>query len=429
MNAARRLLYVCAQPCPAGLESLLRQRHWDVVPARSLKAARHELKRQRYLVALLTLDSIPRELVPDFEACREACDDCEWVGVLPPGALDVAALRELVVRHFFDHHTHPADPQFLCQSLGHAFGRALLRAMPAHGATTEDLGLVGRSAALTQLRRQLRKAAAAEPPVLVEGESGTGKDLVARALHACSARRDGPLVVLDGAVLQEQPHDIFESAAGGTLVLDHVAEMPLDWQARLLRFMAEQTVLRAKLGRDDLRDVRIVALSEGPLAEAVAAQRFRQDLSFRLDVVPLHVPPLRERKEDIPALVHHFHAQGVRQCASGARGFSREAMAALMQHSWPGNVRELQNRVHRAVLLAERRIAGPADLGLQASAPQPPDSLEAMRIQAERDAIATSLDRASHNISLAARELGVSRMTMYRLMAKHRIAPRTLEKS
>jgi two-component system, NtrC family, response regulator HydG len=428
MTVARKLLHVSTRPVADGLDALLRQRHWEVIGVRSLKAARSVVRREQCLAALLVLDAAGRDLAADLEACREANDACEWIAVLPPGALDSPLLREIVLQHFFDHHTQPADPQFLCQSIGHAFGRALLRqSHPAAGC--DDLGLIGRSPAISHLRRHLRKAAVTDSPVLIEGETGTGKDLVARALHACSGRRDAPLVVLDGAGLADQPPDAFEAADGGTLVIDHAEEMPLDWQARLLRFMAEQAVLRAKLGRET-RDARVVALCEMPLADAVAAKRFRQDLYFRLDVLRLAVPPLRQRTDDIVPLAHHFHAECMRRNPpAAARGFSREALAALRSHNWPGNVRELRNRVRRGVLLADQRLVGPGDLGLHArEAPRPLDSLEAMRVQAERQAIATSLDRASHNVSLAARELGVSRMTMYRLMAKHCIAPRELDR-
>ena len=423
MTTPRKLLYVSAQPCPPSLQDHLRQRAWEVVHARSLKAAKPLLRQHGMLVALLVLGSAWREVAADFEACREASDLCEWVGLLPAGALDSAPIRDMVVRNFFDHHTHPADAPFLCQSLGHAFGRATLRSgRSVHAA--DNLGLVGRSAAMGQLRRLLRKAAGADAPVLIEGESGTGKELAARALHDASARAAGPFVVLNCGALAGEPREVFECAAGGTLLLDHVADLPLDWQARLLRFMAEMAVVRAKLGRGAGQDVRIVATCEAPLADAVAAKRFRQDLFFRLNVLPVAMPPLRQRKDDIPLLAQHFHAKCLHQCAGGAKGFSREALAALKEHAWPGNVRELLNRVQRAVLLAERRLMGPADLGLQERAPQPLDSLETIRIEAEKNALALSLDRFSHNISLAARELGVSRMTMYRLMAKHSMAPR-----
>lgn len=421
----RKLLFVSAQPCPAGLLAHLRARSWELLRAKNLKAARLVLRQQHVLVGLLVLDSPQREVPADFEACREASDPCEWVGVVPRGALDHPALRDMVLRHLFDHHTHPADPAFLCQSLGHAYGRALLRAGAGEAGEGEELGLTCRSATMQQLRRLLRKAGPTGATVLVEGESGSGKTTVARALHACSARAAGPFVALNCAALAGEPPRLFDSAAGGTLFLDNVAEMPLQWQPRLLRFMAEKTILRGKLGSEYLEDTRVIAATETPLAEAVIAKRFRQDLCYRLTALQIAVPPLRERKEDIAALARQFHARCLREFPGGPRGFSREALAALAAHGWPGNVRELFNRVQRAVLLAERRMIASQDLGLPpGQAPRPLDSLEAIRARAERDAIALSLDRFSHNVSLAARELGVSRMTLYRLMAKHSIAPR-----
>lgn len=427
MTAPRKLLYVSPEPCPAELQDHLGRRHWEIVHARHLKAGRAVLKQQTFFVALLAVDPSARDLAADFEACREAADQCEWVAVVPPGALEQPALRDLVLRHCFDHHTDPADPVFLAQSVGHAFGRAVLRSGAGQEASAaEDLGLIGRSTAAAQLRRLVRRAAAADAPVLIEGETGSGKEQVARAVHASSARAGGPFVMIHCDALASEPKDLFDSAAGGTLVLDHITDMPLAWQARLLRFMAENATLRTKLGRDCTSDARVIATCDAPLDEAVAAKQFRQDLFYRLHVLLISVPPLRQRTEDIPLLAQHFHAQCVRSSSgSGAKGFTQQALAALREHSWPGNVTELFNRVQAAVVLADRRLIGPADLGLSEHAPRPMDSLETIRVQAERDAIALSLDRYAHNVSLAARELGVSRMTMYRLMAKHSITPRS----
>lgn len=428
MTAPRKLLYVSTEPCPADLQDHLGRRQWEVVPARHLKAARALLRQQTFFVALFAVDPAARELPAEFEACREAADQCEWVAVVPPGALEQPVLRDLVLRHCFDHHTEPADPVFLAQSVGHAFGRAVLRSGAGQeSAASGDLGLIGRSTAVTQLRRLVRRAASADAPVLIEGETGSGKEQVARAVHAASARAGGPFVVIHCDALASEPKDLFDSAAGGTLVLDHITDMPLAWQARLLRFMAENATLRTKLGRDCTSDARVIATSDAPLAEAVAAKQFRQDLFYRLHVLVINVPPLRQRPEDIPLLAQQFHAQCVRSNggSSGAKGFTQQALAALREHAWPGNVTELFNRVQAAVVLADRRLIGPADLGLSEQAPRPMDSLETIRVQAERDAIALSLDRYAHNVSLAARELGVSRMTMYRLMAKHSITPRS----
>ncbi|HVZ44665.1 MAG TPA: sigma 54-interacting transcriptional regulator [Ramlibacter sp.] len=420
----RKLLQVASRPGPADLLALLADLGWDVVHAKSLKAARALMRGQDFLVALLAIEAGAREFTQDFEALRECSEACEWVALLPRGALESCEwLRELVLHHVFDYHTHPADPRFLGQSLGHAWGRAMLRRR-CLATAADDLGLVGRSAVTAQLRRLVRRSAASDACVLIEGEYGTGKARVARALHACSSHAAGPFVAIDCATLGEDAHERFARAAGGTLFLADVAHLTLGAQARLVRFLAEQSVLRTKLGRDGSGATRVVAACETSLAEAVHAKRFRQDLFFRLSVIPLTLSPLRLRKEDIEPLAHHFRSTAASARASIARGFSRRALAAMKEHAWPGNVRELSSRVRRALVLAERRLIGPEELGLEAKAAGPIDSLQAIRVQAEKDAVALSLDRASQNVSLAARDLGVSRMTMYRLMAKHSITPR-----
>lgn len=446
MTTPRKLLYVSPRACPAGLEEHLHGRDWHVVQARSLKAARLLLRQHRFLVGLLALDSVAPDTGTDFEACATAAAGCEWVGVFPPGVIEIPALRELILSHFFDYHTHPADAHFLCQSLGHAFGRALLRScadVPPTGG--DDLGMVGSSAAIAQLRRLIRKAGPTEAPVLIGGESGSGKELVALALHGCSSRAASPFVPVNcGAIAPTLIHSelfghergsfsgassdrrgLIESARGGTLFLDEIAELPLELQTTLLRFLQEKTIQRVGSERLVVADTRVMAASHVDLAQAVAAGRFREDLFYRLNVLPIAVPPLRERREDIPLLAQHFYERCMRERAGEVKGFSKSALAALAVHEWPGNVRELFNRVHRAVVMAEQRMITPSDLGLVAGMySQETADLQAIRVQAEKSAISLSLNRVSHNVTQAARELGVSRMTLYRLMAKHSITPR-----
>ncbi len=424
MKSARKLLYVSPHRCPPDIEEVLHERGWELVAAPSLRAACALLRREAIWAGLLVVDAdmATRGLAADFEACRDAADACEWVALLPPGAMQAPVLRDMVVRHFFDHHTNPADPQFLSQSLGHAYGRAQLRhAARTDAPDSDDLGLTGGSTAMAQLRRLVRRAAVADTPVLITGEPGSGKEHIARALHACSPRADAPFLVIDCATLHADAAALLQDTESGTLLLDHVGELPLDWQVRLLRLMVERAAARSRPGGGG--GLRIVAATDVDLVQAVSARRFREDLFYRLNVVGLAVPPLRNRKEDIPALARQFHAECARN-GGGSRGFSRQALAAMGVHAWPGNVRELFNRVQRAVVMAERRTIGAADLGLEAAPAQPLDNLETTRVRAEKDAISLSLDRFSHNVTLAARELGVSRMTLYRLMAKHSIATR-----
>ena len=444
-SSLRKLLYVSIRPCPAGLEEHLRGRHWEVTEVRSFKAARSLLRQHRFSVGLLVLDVMGEDTVSEFEACAAVATHCEWVGVFESQALRAPALRELILDYFFDHHTQPADRHFLCQSLGHAHGRSLMR----NGANVTspfsgDLGMVGRSPAIAELRRFIRKAGPSEAPVLISGESGSGKELVAQALHGCSARAEAPFVAINCGALaptlihselfghergsfsgaSTQRRGLIESARGGTLFLDEIAELPLDLQTTLLRFLQEKTIQRVGGSQSVAANARVVAASHVDLAQAVARGRFREDLFYRLNVLPIAVPTLRERSEDLPLLAQHFYELCARDRASSVKGFSKQAMATMMGHHWPGNVRELFNRVQRAVVMAEQRMITSQDLGLKGNTEAQAADLQAIRVQAEKSAISRSLNRVSHNVTLAARELGVSRMTMYRLMAKHRISLR-----
>jgi DNA-binding NtrC family response regulator len=426
------------------LHESLSRAQWRLVHARDLKAAHRLLREQQLLVALLVLEEPDAETLEDFDACALAAPHCEWVGLVRPGGLDSEPARALVLHRFFDHHTEPVDTRFMCQSLGHAAGRAQLSADASHasGADGDDLGMVGRSERMAQLRRMVRKAAATDAPVLISGESGSGKELVAQALHGRSARAAGPFIAVNcGALAPTLIHSelfghergafsgassthrgLIETARGGTLFLDEIAELPLDLQATLLRFLQEKTIQRLGAVESRVADTRVIAASHVDLPQAVAAGLFREDVYYRLGVLALAVPSLKERQEDIPLLAQHVFDRSVHLGASRARGFSSAAMAAMVAHPWPGNVRELYNRVQRAVVMTEQRLVSAADLGLGEVAKVDWGGLQEIRVKAERNAICFSLERVSHNVTLAARELGISRMTLYRLMAKHSIA-------
>ena len=446
MPSLRKLLYVSPRLCPARLDQLLVERGWHVMQARSPKAARPLLRQHHFTVGVLALDLATADISAEFEACASDIPDCEWVGILAPGVIEAPSVRNLILGHFFDHHTQPVDLEFLCQSLGHAFGRGLLRTGGELSPTSlDEMGMVGRSAAIVQLRRLIRKAGPTDASVLIDGESGSGKELVALALHACSARATAPFVAVNcGAIAPSLIHSelfghergsftgasserrgLIEAARGGTLFLDEIAELPLDLQTTLLRFLQEKVIQRVGAERFMPADTRVLAASHVDLAQAVAAGRFRADLFYRLNVLPIAVPPLRDRREDIPLLAQHFLRRCVHERTGGeVRGFSSAAMAALTSHRWPGNVRELHNRVHRALIMAEQRMVTPADLGLTGHVHLGEFAgLQAIRVQAEKSAICLALDHVSHNVTEASRELGVSRMTLYRLMAKHSITP------
>ena len=431
----------------AALAEQLRAQDWLVLPADDLGEAQRTLSKEHVLVGLLCLwECAPLELDRVEQCLREL--PLEWVGLVPPEALTSPDLCSLLLDHVFDHHTHPVDWQGLSVTLRHALCRAELRRRAAHlqcDVKRTGMGMAGHSPAMNRLRQQIRKVAATDAPVLIGGESGSGKELTAQAIHQSSRRAEQPFVAVNcGAIaptlIQSElfGHErgaftgataarqgLIEAANGGTVFLDEIADLPLELQTNLLRFLQEHTIQRVGATRCLGVDVRVIAASHVDLSQAVAAGRFREDLFYRLNVLPIVVPSLRERTADIPILAQHFLHQCLQQGHSRrVAGFSVEARAALLAHPWPGNVRELANRVQRAVVMSEQRLISPTDLGLDTPCAPAAVGLDAARLQAEREAIALTLGRMAHNVTRAARELGVSRMTLYRLMDKHGLQAR-----
>jgi two-component system, NtrC family, response regulator len=312
-------------------------------------------------------------------------------------------------------------------------------------AQEEQSELIGQSAAIRQASDTIIRFARTEDPVLITGESGTGKELAARAIHDRSLRRDGPFVAVNCAALPATlvASELFgyekgaftgavartkgqiEHANGGTLFLDEIGDMPVDLQGHLLRFLQDGHIVRVG-GRESIRiDVRIVAATNVRLREAIAEGRFRDDLYYRLNILALHLPPLRERREDIPLLADHALRQATSHFGRGISHFAPEAMDLLRRHDWPGNVRELMAVVRRAVVMGDTSIVTLADLtGLTdpsrpaaTASPRPtPGSDE------ERTALIEALTDTQENITLTAQELGVSRVTLYRMLRRHSIS-------
>jgi DNA-binding NtrC family response regulator len=313
----------------------------------------------------------------------------------------------------------------------------------------ESPGMLRLHALLRQLLRseeQLRDGEA--PAVLVRGETGTGKELVARALHFNGPRRDKPFVELNCAALpaqlleselfghergaftdaRERKLGLVETAEGGTLFLDEIGDMEQPLQAKLLKLLEERTVRRLGSVREQRVDVRIVAATHRPLDQLVREGRFRADLYFRLRVVQLELPPLRERGDDVLLLARHFVAHHAARYGRPAPSFTAEAERALRGHAWPGNVRELRNLLEQAVLLARGSMIDAEDLGLRADLAQPversgdtvPGALGSRTLpEMEREALAQALARAGWNVSRAARDLGISRDTLRYRIDKH----------
>ncbi|HEK2705878.1 TPA: sigma 54-interacting transcriptional regulator [Pseudomonas aeruginosa] len=368
----------------------------------------------------------------------------EWIAVLSPDTLPVNGVGDFVCEWFFDFHTLPFDMARVQVTLGRAFGMARLRGRGTVPVDAEgEHELLGESLAVRDLRRLLAKLAPTDSPVLIRGESGTGKELVARTLHRQSRRVDKPFVAINCGAIPEHliQSELFghekgaftgahqrkvgriEAADGGTLFLDEIGDLPLELQANLLRFLQEQQIERVGGSRPVEVDVRVLAATHVDLEAAIDAGTFREDLYYRLNVLQVGTAPLRERSEDLPLLANHFSRLYSLETGRRPRRFSEDALAAMAMHAWPGNVRELANRVRRGLVLAEGRQIEAQDLGLEcARGDGPPlSSLEVYKLCAERQAMCDALARYGDNLSVAARMLGVSRPTFYRLLHKHRL--------
>jgi two-component system NtrC family response regulator len=351
------------------------------------------------------------------------------------------ALRS-VERGAYDYFVKPIDVNELKVVLRRALKlhelEAENRELRQHAPPVDFEGMIGTSAAMQQVFGSLRKVATVDAPVLLTGESGTGKELAARAIHRLSARSGGPFVPINCAAIPEtlleselfghekgaftgahaQRPGRIESAHRGTLFLDEIGELPTALQVKLLRFLQDRRVERLG-GRGSIAvDARVVTATNADLSRLLAEGRFREDLYYRIGVVSIPLPPLRDREDDAvliaDSLLRGFAAEAGRKIA----GFSKDAVAAMRAHAWPGNVRELENRVRRAAVMAEGSRITAADLELTDAGSSPRQGLRELRAGLEKETIRAALKRNRGNISQTAAELGISRPTLYGLLQK-----------
>jgi DNA-binding NtrC family response regulator len=371
----------------------------------------------------------------------------EWIGVLTQDQIEQEGMKWLVVDMLRDFLLQPLEPHLLSVLLDQAFSMAEIEQALRHhpGLEVADhFGLIGESPGMRDVLRRIQLAAEADVPVLITGDTGTGKELVARALHQLSPQASGPFVALNCAAI---PRDLLlselfgneegaftgasqarmgliQTAHGGILLLDEIGEMPPASQGSLLRVIEEKRVTPVGSTNPVDVDVRFLATTNRNLEEQIRNNGFRADLYYRLAIVTIRVPPLRERTGDIEALANHFLRQASRRTAHRIVGFSEGALDALRRSPWPGNVRELKNCILQSALTCSGRFIKSTDLQLEVALSQGnvPHALENAVHNTKREFLLSALARNSWNVSESARDLEVSRSTMYRLMAKHGIA-------
>jgi len=427
---------------------LLQPAGYRVRAVASIAKARHLVAQSRPVAGLLRLRPDAPPPIEALEALLAEQPSLRIIAVVESRAETKHQLAALLQRDLiYDFHTLPLDPDRLLFILGHIAGLARVeqvapgsKAIPSQAAE-----MVGTSTGVRAVAEAIRKVARARAPVLIRGESGTGKELVARAIHQESDRAKGPFVAVNCAGLPPSliGSELFghekgaftgaiarkigriEAARGGTLFLDEIGDLPLELQGHFLRFLQEGTIERIGGSGPIEIDVRVLAATHVDLARAKAEGRFRDDLFYRLDVLSIDLPPLRERGADIELLARHFLDRFARELGRPLVGFRAGALRALRAYSWPGNVRELLSCVHRAAVMAEGKWVTEDDLGLDPARDKTRGrrpTLHEARADLEKRLIQEALEQSGQTVQAAARQLGVSRMTLYRLLDRYGIS-------
>jgi DNA-binding NtrC family response regulator len=449
MADARILIADDQHDVAAALRLLLKSEGYEIETASSPAAVLAALEEGDFDVALIDLnyarDTTSGEEGLDLVVRIQALDPSLPVVVMTAwGTIDlaVAAIR----RGARDFVQKPWDNQRLLSILRTQveLSRALRRQRQLEAENRllradSGPGMIAESPAMRPVLEIISKVASSEANVLITGENGSGKGLVARTLHAASSRASRPLVTINTGGLSEGVFESelfghvkgaftdarsdrvgrFELADSGTLFLDEIANVSSSQQAKLLRVIESGEFERVGSSRTRHVDVRILSATNADLAQEVSAGRFREDLLFRLNTVEIRVPPLRNRREDIPTLAHHFLRQHALRYRKPVAGLDAGAMRELLAHPWPGNVRELDHAIERAVLMADGDRITAADLSLQPS-PETALRLEDMSLEdVERFLITKTLARHNGNVSQAAAALGLSRSALYRRLQRH----------
>jgi transcriptional regulator with PAS, ATPase and Fis domain len=303
--------------------------------------------------------------------------------------------------------------------------------------------IIGTNPTLLEVFKKVEKVSGADINVLITGETGTGKELVAREIHRRSGRRNGPFVVVNCGAIPENLMESelfghvrgaftgavatregkFQAANGGTLFLDEIGEMPLALQVKLLRALQERVVVKVGDTKQESVDIRVIAATNRDLEAEVKKGQFREDLYYRLNVVNLHLPPLRERGDDVIVIAKFLLSKHTDELGARVKGFTPNALTAMRKYDWPGNVRQLENRIKKAIVLCDKTLIGPEDLDLFPEALAPVLPLAEAREEFQRRYVLEVLERNNGNRTKTARDLGVDPRTIFRYLEREPDAP------
>lgn len=430
------------------LSVLFESQGWEVVVAEDASyTAKQDLS--AFLVGLIHFHDAQRLSPSQIRAVSRLCvqqHHMNWVAVVRSDCMRLESCRLLVANHFYDYHTLPVDGTRLLITLGRALGinRVIASSLHASSEGHSDYRIVGESELMKTVKRNLNKFAKVDTPILITGKSGTGKELAAEYIHRHSSRKDKPFIAINcGAIPRELVQsELFgyargaftgaaasnigsiEAANGGTIFLDEIGDLARDIQVNLLRFLQENTIKRVGDTNSITIDARIIVATNVDLEEAVGSGDFREDLYYRINILNIEMPTLKDRQYDIELLAHYFFKKFSKSGPTKIRGFSPKVMRDMVNYSWPGNVRQLLNAIKRAMVMCDKRLISSEDLGLNFVDEYLPDclTLEEAREKAEMDAIEACLKRSGNNLASAAKLLDIARPSMYRLMKKHKIA-------
>jgi len=419
---------------------------YEVVTAEDRRGAAQEISKSGACVVLLDLGlpPSPNDTEEGFLALGDLLGARPGAKIIViTGQADKENALKAVGEGAYDFLCKPIDTDELKIILKRAFYVAELereyRDMQARLGGEGFEEMLGSSPQIQEVFTAIRKVATTDAPVLILGESGTGKEMAALAIHNRGARKDGPFVTINCSAIPEplleselfghekgaftgahvQRKGRIEAADGGTLFLDEIGELPGALQVKLLRFLQEQRIERVG-GRETIDvDARVIAATNADLQKGMADAKFREDLYFRLAVVVIKMPPLRERRGDVEMLARALLRKYADERGSELAGFTSHAMRAMKAYAWPGNVREMENRIRRAVIMAEGRRVGVGDLELaDVDKGMPGATLKEAREALERSMVSRALERNKGIVSRAAADLGISRPTLYELMEK-----------